>query len=73
MTEQGNNRSDECIIETVEQKEKVIEKGTQPIRIRAEQYNALVELSDMSGNKLSDLASDLLCYALKHIKIVKKN
>ena len=24
MTEQGNNRSDECIIETVEQKEKVI-------------------------------------------------
>lgn len=63
---------DVVIIEAVEKKPKTIDNKTQPIRIRAEQYNELVNVANDTGKQLSELASDLLCYALKHIRIIKK-
>lgn len=46
--------------------------GTQPIRIRAEQYKKIVSIANESRNNISDLASDLIEFALNHVKIQKK-
>lgn len=62
---------DEYII--VEVSEPKIILGTQPIRIKAEQYKKLVTIANESGKSISDLASDLIEFALNYVKIQKSN
>lgn len=42
---------------------------TQIIRIKTEVYKELVKVSELSNNKIIDVASNLLKFALEHSKI----
>ena len=43
--------------------------GTQPIRIKVEQYHALVDIASQTGRDISDIASILIDFAIKHTEI----
>ena len=61
------NCDKKIVIETNTQTKVIV--GTQPIRIRAEQYNDLIELSKVTKRNISDLASLLIEFAIKYVEV----
>ncbi len=64
--------------DTAPQSDKLVIKSVQPtkllggstaVRVRAEQYNKMIDLADVSGKSLTDITSDLLEFALDRVVI----
>lgn len=43
--------------------------GTTTVRVKAQQYNKMVDLADISGKSLTDISSDLIDFALNHVVV----
>lgn len=43
--------------------------GTTTVRVKAQQYNKMVDLADISGKSLTDISSELIDFALNHVVV----
>ena len=43
--------------------------GTTTVRVKAQRYNKMVDLADISGKSLTDISSELIDFALNHVVV----